>query len=95
MNEEVIYKRRQELQLQCEREQLDWQERIKGLPEDDHGLILAVLATSLRFSLRGAFDPSKSIADLDRERQIVDAESKRFDCLTQGLNRDKSVGGAN
>src|SRR5262249_5370846 len=67
MTSTTVQDRRRELQRLCEQRQINFKDRIKGLPNEDDGLILAVLAATLKFNIRSAFDPSKSIADLDKE----------------------------
>jgi hypothetical protein len=71
MDTEALSKRRKELEARADQENLDWKDRIKGL-KDDHVVVLA-LATLLGFNLRDALNPSKSIADLDRQRKEVEA----------------------
>ena len=85
MNSTALLKRRQELQLHCEQQKINWKESVKNLPNDDDGVILAALATALKFSLRGAFDPSKSLADLESERKIAENEAKQLDDLRRRL----------
>ena len=85
MNSETFAKRRQQLEHQCEQEKLNWKERIKGLPTDDDGVIVAALSTLLKFRLRGAFDPSKSLSELDRERKASEEEARKLDDLRRRL----------
>jgi hypothetical protein len=69
MNQSTLRKRRQELQDLCEKQKLNWKERVKGLPENDDGIIVAALATTLNFNLRKAFNPSTPIPELEREKK--------------------------
>jgi hypothetical protein len=85
MNHPMLRKRTQELMDHCDRQNLNWKERLKGLPGNDDRLTLAALATSLGFSLRGAFDPSKSLAELESEKKISQEESKQLDDLRRRL----------
>jgi hypothetical protein len=85
MNQATLHKRRQELQGVCEQRKLNWKERIKGLPENDDRVIVAALATCLNFSLRGAFNPSKSLAELEREKKASEDQTKRLEDLRRRL----------
>jgi hypothetical protein len=85
MNSETLAKRRHQLEHQCELEKLNWKERIKGLPTDDDGVIVAALSTLLKFRLRAAFEPSKSLTELDRERKTSEAEAKKLDDFRRRL----------
>jgi hypothetical protein len=85
MSQATLSKRRQELQQFCEQRKLDWKERIKGLPESDDGVILAALATTLKFNLQGAFRPSKPLAELERESKASEDQAKQLDELRRRL----------
>jgi hypothetical protein len=81
MDQATLRKRRKELEQLCEQQKLNWRERIKGLAENDDGVILAALATCLNFSLRGAFNPGKPLADLERESKVSREQVKQLDDL--------------
>jgi hypothetical protein len=85
MNSETLAKRRKQLEHQCEQEKLNWKERIKDLPTDDDRVIVAALSTLLKFRLRAAFDPSKSLSELDRERKASEGEARKLDDLRRRL----------
>jgi hypothetical protein len=79
MDAQALSSRRKELEVWADQEKLDWTDRIEGL-KDDH-LVVMALATALGFNLRGALDPSKSIAELDRQRKEIEAASKHLEAL--------------
>jgi hypothetical protein len=85
MNQAALRKRRQELQDLCEQQKLNWRERIKGLPENDDGVVSAALATLLKFNLRGSLDVSKPLAELERERKTLDEQAKQLEDLRRRL----------
>jgi hypothetical protein len=85
MNQATLQKRRQELQNLCEKQKLNWKERIKGLPENDDGVIVAALATCLHLSLRGVFNPSKPLAELEREGKAAEDQAKPLENLRRRL----------
>ena len=75
MDSEALSNRRKELEARADQEKLDWKDRIKTLK--DERLVVLGLATLLGFNLRSALDPSKSIADLDRQRKEIEAVNER------------------
>jgi hypothetical protein len=89
MNPTTLKQRKQEFQKHCEQQKLHWKEGIKGLPDDD-GVVLAALATSLKFSLHGAFDPSRSLTELENERKVSEEEAKQLEDFRRRLGSSPS-----
>jgi hypothetical protein len=85
MDSEALSKRRKELEARADQEKLDWKDRIKGL-KDDRVVVLA-LGTLLGFNLRDTLNPSKSIADLDRQRKEVEAAKGYLAALRHAAGR--------
>jgi hypothetical protein len=79
MDAQVLSNRRKELEARADQEKLEWKYRIEGLKDDR--LVVLALATALGFNLRGALDPSKSLAELDRQRKEIQATSKHLEAL--------------
>jgi hypothetical protein len=85
MSKAMLRKRKQEMQDLCEQQKMNWKERIKGLPQNDDGVILAALATLLNFNLRGAFDPSKPLAQLELEKKASEDRARQLGELRRRL----------
>jgi hypothetical protein len=69
-----IQQRIEQFQKRCEQRKINWREHVKRVPDDPRP-ILAGLATLLNISIHGAFDPSRSLDDLENESKSVDEEA--------------------
>ena len=85
MNAAALSKRRKELEDRADQEKLDWKDRIKGLT--DEPVVVMALATVLGFNLRGVLDPSKSLADLDRQKKEIEAAKGHLAALRHAAGR--------
>lgn len=85
MTETELKSRCSELMKVSEGRGVNWQNATRHLPQDDHGLIVATLATQLGYNLRDVFNRAKTIDELERDHLAVLEENQRLQKLAESL----------
>jgi hypothetical protein len=82
--------RRQELISRAREREIDWESAVENLPQDDDGLMIVVLATLLEVDIQDALHGSKTLDEMEREKEQRDRERQRLEEIgVEEFTRDR------